>query len=342
MRNYTSSYLIFPIQFQFFNDQEIQNQFVITKYSRMITLTSCGENDFTCGNGDCVEMEQRCDRSSNCLDETDEKNCSQMKTFEGYSKLFVPKPIKNQTKFQLNVSLSFEKIVSIDEFEGKFRAKMIITRMWFNPDLQYFNLKKDPNQNQLSEEEKDMIWIPWTVFHNVEHEKDVLRTDQVPTVKIVPNADFEFKMSENTHFEKARIFDGSTNFLNYTIEYLVNLICDFDMAWYPFDQQVCTLKLYHSEDSLMVNPVELQYVGPKVLPQHFVIKTVYCSKIVNGKPGAIAEIHLGRPLFGSIITIYIPTSTFVVLCQLVGVFKDEYLDMVIGVNITLLLVFATL
>ena len=149
-------------------------------------------------------------------------------------------------------------------------------------------------------------------------------------------------MSENSHSEKARIFDGSTNFLNYTIEYLVNLICDFDMAWYPFDQQVCTLKLYHSEDSLMVNPVELQYVGPKVLPQHFVIKTVYCSKIVNGKSGAIAEIHLGRPLFGSIITIYIPTSTFVVLCQMVGVFKDDYLDMVIGVNITLLLVFATL
>merc|ERR1711915_421986 len=120
-----------------------------------------------------------------------------------------------------------------------------------------------------------------------------------------------------------------------------NLICDFNMAWYPFDKQVCALELYQPEDLIKVNPTDLVYSGPKELAQHYVTHTVFCPKSIKGKSGVVAEVHFGRPLFGSILTIYIPTSTFLILCQMVGIFKEDYLDMVIGVNITLLLVFAT-
>ena len=67
-------------------------------------------------------MEKRCDGNSNCKDESDEKECEKIKSFEGYNKLFVPQHVEGQSKFQLKISISIEKILSINEFEGKFRG----------------------------------------------------------------------------------------------------------------------------------------------------------------------------------------------------------------------------
>ena len=78
------------------------------------------------------------------------------------------------------------------------------------------------------------------------------------------------------------------------------------------------------------------------LPQHYVVRSAVCSKTFDGKSGGVVEVYLSRPLFGSILTIYLPSCMFVILCQMVGVFQDDYLDMVIAVNATLLLVLATL
>ena len=217
-----------------------------------------------------------------------------------------------------------------------------MSRTWFNPHLQYFNLNQNQNKNQLSEKEKNMIWIPWTVFHNTRHVNDIRNTDQQPTINIVPNPEFHFRRSDKTFSENARIFDGSLNYLNYTKEIFVSSICNFDMTWYPFDLQVCRLELYQPEDSVELLLTELSYDGPHELPQHYVLKTMFCPKLINRKSGAFAEVHLGRPIFGSILSIYLPTGTFISLCYMVGIYKDEYLDMVITVNITLLLVLATL
>ena len=114
------------------------------------------------------------------------------------------------------------------------------------------------------------------------------------------------------------------------------------MAWYPFDSQVCSLQVFHSEDSITPNPVSLAYLGTKDLPQHSYKFVTICSYNVRNKPGVIVEVPLGRPLFGSILTIFLPTGVLIILSQMVGVFHEDYLDMVIGVNLTLLLVLATL
>ena len=54
------------------------------------------------------------------------------------------------------------------------------------------------------------------------------------------------------------------------------------------------------------------------------------------------EISLGRPLIANILTVFIPTIILLVISHLANVFDQEYLDMVIMVNLTVLLVLATL
>ena len=88
-------------------------------------MTSCGEDEFTCDDGHCVSMEERCDSDLDCMDDSDEKVCRQIYVHEGYNKLSVPQPLTYQSKFQLNISLTIEKILSIDESQGQFEFKIL-------------------------------------------------------------------------------------------------------------------------------------------------------------------------------------------------------------------------
>ena len=63
---------------------------------------------------------------------------------------------------------------------------------------------------------------------------------------------------------------------------------------------------------------------------------------IEDRPGINEEVTLGRPLFGTFLSLFMPTGILLILSQMVRVFYRDYLDMVIQVNLTLLLVLATL
>ena len=138
------------------------------------------------------------------------------------------------------------------------------------------------------------------------------------------------------------LFKGSENVIYYERERTVNWICHYNMRWYPFDTQRCTLQMYQNEDSVTLKHISLTYSGPKELTQHRVKGVHACSMNFKNRSGVIFEVILGRPLFGTILTVYMPTGILLMLSQMVRVFNRDYLDMVIEVNLTLLLVLATL
>ena len=40
-----------------------------------LTLTRCNEDEFTCNNGMCIDIEKRCNLKEDCQDKSDESNC---------------------------------------------------------------------------------------------------------------------------------------------------------------------------------------------------------------------------------------------------------------------------
>ena len=57
-----------------------------SEYDIEMKLTGCGDDEFTCDSGDCVEMKKRCNHIPNCQDESDEKGCKKMVFHERYKK----------------------------------------------------------------------------------------------------------------------------------------------------------------------------------------------------------------------------------------------------------------
>ena len=119
-------------------------------------------------------------------------------------------------------------------------------------------------------------------------------------------------------------------------------MCDFDLAWYPFDSQICSLLLYDGDRLVDIIPVEVDYSGPKQLNQHYFKSVSLCSHLIQNRSGVVLEVHLGRPLLGSIMNIYVPTIILVILSIMIRMFKKDYNEMVIEVNLTILLVLATM
>ena len=309
---------------------------------RKMSLTGCGADEFTCHDGSCRKMEKRCDGRSNCQDGSDEENCQLIVTFAGYKKFLVPEPVGNENSLIMNISIIIDEIITIDEKNGYFLTKLALIRNWFNPQLKYKNLKKEASKNPMTQDDIEFMWVPWTLLNNVKNEDEVKKTELRDMMTIIPNKEFKFIKDDKTNIQNTRLFDGSENAINYEVQRTVNFVCNFNMKWYPFDTQNCVIEMYHTEDSIFLNPISVNYTGPAELMQHVVKGVRICSLTIRNRPGVAVEVLLGRPLFGSILTVFMPTLILIIISQMVGVFHREYMDMVIGVNLTLLLVLATL
>ena len=287
-------------------------------------------------------MDLRCDGKKDCEDGTDETECSRIKVFEGYNKKLIPLPLEGQDKFFYNLSIYISKIISVDEIDGKFKDKMTIIRCWFNPQLTYMDLHKAEDQNDLTLDDKKLMWIPRTVFHNLESGSKLEKTDKLDVLRIIPNSEFDFERSKKTENRNARIFKGSKNVVNYQREFSVEWMCNFDLAWYPFDSQICSFQFYDAGKLVNLVPVSVDYFGQNELNQHFFKSVAICSKRIENRTGLIVEVYLGRPLFGSIMNTFVPTIILVVLSMIMERFSKDHVEMVIEVNLTILLVLATM
>ena len=197
-------------------------------------------------------------------------------------------------------------------------------------------------KNVMSTDDMNRMWKPWTVFENIEDKDHVKKTDAKVKMMIIPNEEFYFEMDDKTNFRNTRLFNGDTNIINYQKQLTVKWVCDFDMRWYPFDNQRCTMEIFQSESSITLFPTSVTYLGPQELTQHIVKDVSICQATIRGRSGVIVQVILGRPLFGTILTVFMPTTILLVLSQMVRVFGQDHLEMVIEVNLTLLLVLATL
>ena len=100
-------------------------------YTTILKLTGCNaEGEFTCDNGQCIKMEERCNQVPDCRDKSDERECKLIVFEDGYNKN-IP-PIRGAfnggpVPTDVNISITLMKVVEIEETDHSIHLQFQIS-----------------------------------------------------------------------------------------------------------------------------------------------------------------------------------------------------------------------
>ena len=112
---------------------------------QFLTLTTCKEDEFTCSDGSCQPLDNRCDLKPDCPDSSDEEHCKRVFIPEDYQPDLPPKQGVKGSKLteplELTLTLeifSFDKIQTIDMM---FSTILRLNISWLDRRLDFLNLR---------------------------------------------------------------------------------------------------------------------------------------------------------------------------------------------------------
>ena len=228
-------------------------------YTTWLKLTGClsdyDENwvkhhRFTCNDGQCIMLEERCNQIKNCEDGSDEKDCQLLILKDGYNKN-VP-PIIVTTDFNLiptpvSISIVLMKIVAMEETQHSIDFQFEIILKWKDNRAIYQNLKKDKNLNALVQDDIYSLWLPYVIYENTDMKEAVQLEEGVTKTTMVVNRDQEkgsdsdFSMDQ---VDEVAQFNGDANTLIMRQTYTKRFQCQYELHYYPFDKQVAFMSCH--------------------------------------------------------------------------------------------------
>ena len=131
------------------------------------------------------------------------------------------------------------------EVSFSYRAKFLITLKWYDHRLEFANLKDSMFKNLIGSPEKETLWIPPLIFNN--SEKNTMLTmdrefgDPVANILIEKRGNPE--IAPPTILDETVFYKGSENLVVYRTEYNLLLNCIYELGYYPFDIQTCTIEV---------------------------------------------------------------------------------------------------
>ena len=254
-----------------------------------ISISSCTEDQYTCRDGHCVSMEQRCNNIADCPDLSDEIDCSILALGEDYISDFAPVTVDKDyevAKVPVNVSVEILEILGIDEKEGVLEISFTLFQTWYDPRITFVNLKRETNLNTLQEVEKVGVWAPVLVFKNTKTKLTTITDENV--VATVARLGPYTHSQEEDHVD-ADLFPGQENPLTFQRTYNIPFTCHYHLAWFPFDTQECSMELRPRGNSglyVFLHALRFRYLGQVDMPHYYVKDLQYKERTL----GSVKEV----------------------------------------------------
>ena len=317
------------------NDTECGQEVLTARLS----LTSCSSLQFTCSDGLCVDLARRCDGHTDCKDTSDELDCRVLNLHSSYNKFLSPPPNKGDNKVTVYSSMRLHSLASFDPVESSFQSKFSVLLKWRDSRLQYINLRQASGVNSLGPSEIENIWFPHFTFENTNNKLNSL-IDSKARLFINKNGSGQLSSIENT--ENEYLYDGNSNYIQYQRFYSLLLECDFDLRWYPFDFQVCSIDIKPTSDLtdfVKLIPDAFYYEGPMALTEYS-IKNLQMK--TEKKETVRVEVTIRRRLLSLILTTFLPTILLNIIGHMSNYFKEFFFEGLMSLNVTVMLVLTTL
>ena len=93
--------------------------------------------------------------------------------------------------------------------------------------------------------------------------------------------------------------------------------------------------------NIIIKLINIEYTGSSDIGRYYFRQMHNCQADKNGRYGMFIDIIISRPLTSNSLTIFLPTAMLLLISQMITTYSNSYLEMVIEVNATLLLVLTT-
>ena len=280
-------------------------------------------------------MTNHCDGIYDCTDYSDEKDCSKLILNEDSYNSELP-PFERGKSVDIDTSIFLLNINRV-ELPTLFDVKIQLVLTWRDYRLKYFNLQE--SGNIIEDEIQLELWTPPIQFSNTE--KQVLLNDKKAIIEILKRGNFVYNDLTDVH--EGYIFKGSDNDIKYSREYQEHFYCSFDLRYYPFDKQTCTVDVnipISFMGQMKLLPSQTFYNGTPHLEQ-FLINGIELKSFKN-ETMIKCLVHMKRNPTHHIFSTYIPT-TCILLMSMITLFIDKsHFEATIMVTLTAMLVMYTL
>ena len=213
-----------------------------SKTESTLKFTMCSRTQFTCDDGQCIDIEERCDQSIDCEDSSDENNCKLLDMEINYNKgtppFILDKKSKAITIAKVNISLTITDVLDIVEVKHEIELKFHLLMEWYDSRLKFHNLKQSLSSNVPTEKEINSIWLPNLIFSNTKNNDATYLTPDT-IIAVMREGTIAHADAEAVH--EVNIFDGAENRVTFQQGYAKYFKCEYQLHLYPFDTQEWTL-----------------------------------------------------------------------------------------------------
>jgi len=316
--------------------------------NHMMTLTTCGSGEqFTCDDGTCVRMNQRCNLVTDCPDSSDEKDCDILRIEEDYRSELFPRSQDNSA-LKVYVGVYILSLPKIDTLGLSFTADFYLAMRWVDPRLTFYDLRGVTDLNSLSYKVQTKIWSPTLGFTNAKIIGGTL-VDSTTTTNIERNG--QPAPDDIRRALEANVYAGVDSNILQKREYFIDWTCDYNLLFYPFDTQVCKMSFEMSggtKDYLSMevdidgNFTGVEYLGDTLLLEYTVGQMML--KVVNDSDSKFASVKVSltftRRWFYHGINVFLQSVLLLVVAYMTFYYRvDNFQDRVM-VSVTCMLVIA--
>ena len=311
-----------------------------------LTLTSCAENEFTCTDGTCQPLVNRCDLKADCTDRSDEENCRKVILPLDYEKGLAPKHTiggkRVDDPLPVYLSVDISSFDQIDTVNMMIAVMMRINVTWRDRRVDFLNLRDDIYQNMIPEDEANLMWTPEIGFYNAKTGK--LAKDEHYALMV--RRDSSHEPFDPSRAREDYVYQGYKNSLMYLRRVYAEYNCVFNLRFFPFDEQVCKMEFKArtvTKQYLLLMPGEFKYKGPEVLVE-FVVSNITMTEgrknVTRSEVRIVINLrrqyvyHLSQSFFQSFLMGFLAYLTF-------WIDINDFTDRFMG-SLTALLVLASL
>ena len=343
-------------------------------YETLLKMSGCIEGEFTCDDGQCVTMQQRCNQIPNCRDKSDEVDCKLLILENNYNKKVPPIISTGGDDFDptlVEISIDLLKIVDMEETYHKISFQFQITMEWRENDRVVFhNLKQDASLNALSDDNINQLWLPRVIYDNTD-QKQQTRVGAMWewTTLVSVHREGNFTRSDIDMLDEIEIFKGEDNSLSMEQVYTWEFQCKYHLHYYPFDTQVqsdilksdklllqvCTIEMTigHGDlETVMLLPYKINMrlspgndpeQDPVDLPLFMIVGWKLTQRNMDCPEEGIRMVAvLRRKPWREVMTTYLPTILLMIATYITTFFKPEFFEAAVGVNMTTMLMMTTI